>query len=648
MKELLRLRHFASRAGPVLVCALIAIVLTSGLQGLAIWQTNNVLRVAFRNTAVGDAGDDASGDSTAGLGQAKRKLHRVFPGVMELAERVGEPLNEWWRGVFHIDSAPSEVARLRRSLLAACVALMILGVSASFADMVGIYLVQYIGHKILYGVRQSLFEHLQSLSLTFFENQRSGDLISRLSNDTTLMQALFTSPVAALLGAPPTCLAMLVIMLVLNWRLSIAILVLLPIVSGLAAWLGSKLKRYSRRVQARMADLVAFVEQTLSGMRVVQAFGMERHVAELFEKANQLTFRAAMRQARVRSANAPVAGLLLTVGIVTALLVGGNEIIAGRMEASDLVTFVLAMQLLGSNVSRFTRLNLTVQQGAGACGRIWEIMDVAPDLTDAPDAIDMTDTEGRVTFRDVSFAYDKDLSPVLSDVDLDISAGEVLAVAGPSGAGKSTLANLVPRLYDVTSGQVLVDSVDVRKLKRASLRRLVGIVPQETLLFGTTVKENIAYGRPEASEDEIVAAAKAAQAHGFISALAEGYDTQIGERGVKLSGGQRQRVAIARALLRNPRILILDEATSSLDAESESAVHTAINRLLDGRTALIIAHRLSTIRDADRILVLDRGRIVEEGTHEQLMRSGGLYRALYETQLREEKASVAPELTPET
>lgn len=648
MKELLRLRHFAPRTGPILIGAIVAIVVTSGLQGVAIWQTNNVLRVAFSNTVAGQAEEESAAEFGPKSGQAQRKLRRLAPGLMDVVEGVTEPINDWWRGLFRVDSAASETARLRRSLLAACIMLMILGVSASIADMVGIYLVQYIGHKILYGVRQRLFEHLQTLSLSFFENQRSGDLISRLSNDTTLLQALFTSPVAALLGAPPTCLAMIVIMLVLNWRLSLAIFILLPVVSALAAWMGSKLKRYSRTVQARVADLVAFVEQTLSGMRIVQAFGMERHVTALFEKTNQLTFRTGMRAARVRSANAPVTGLLLTVGIVTALLIGGNEIIAGRMEANDLVAFVLAMQLLGSNVSRFTRLNLTVQQGAAACGRIWEIMDLEPDLTDAPDAIEITDAKGRVTFCDVSFAYDQESGPVLSDVNLDITPGEVLAIAGPSGAGKSTLANLVPRLYDATAGQVLVDGTDVRRLKRASLRRLVGIVPQETLLFGTTVKENIAYGRPEAPDGEIIAAAKAAQAHDFISALPHGYETQIGERGVKLSGGQRQRIAIARALLRDPRILILDEATSSLDAESESAVHAAIDRLLEGRTAIIIAHRLSTIRDADRILVLDAGRIVEEGTHHQLMQGAGLYRALYETQLREEEATVAPEPRPET
>jgi len=268
--------------------------------------------------------------------------------------------------------------------------------------------------------------------------------------------------------------------------------------------------------------------------------------------------------------------------------------------------------------------------------RIWEIIDMESTLTDAPDAVELDDVKGRITFRDVGFSYAPDSGPVLTDISLEILPGEVVAMAGPSGAGKSTLANLVPRLYDVSSGAVLVDGHDVRGVTRASLRRSLGVVPQETVLFGTTIRENIAYGRPEATLEEITAAAQAAQAHEFISAMPQGYDTDIGEGGVKLSGGQRQRIAIARALLRDPRILILDEATSSLDAESESAVQAAIGKLLEGRTALIIAHRLSTIRNADRILVLDRGRIVEQGTHDELMAAGGLYRTLYETQLREE------------
>jgi subfamily B ATP-binding cassette protein MsbA len=325
--------------------------------------------------------------------------------------------------------------------------------------------------------------------------------------------------------------------------------------------------------------------------------------------------------------------------------VGGNEIISGRMAGgSSLVAFVFAMLLLGTHIAHITRLNLVLQHGAASCGRLWEVLDTPSQMTDAPDAVELARMEGRIEFRGVSLVYDEEAGPVLHNLSLTVRPGEVVAFAGPSGAGKTSLVNLVPRLYDVSAGEVLVDGHDVRQVTRASLRGFMGIVPQDTVLFATSVRENIAYGRSEATEEEIVAAAQAAQAHEFVQALPQGYDTEIGERGAKLSGGQRQRIAIARALLRDPRVLILDEATSSLDAESESAVQAAIARLLEGRTALIVAHRLSTIRNADRIVVLERGRIVEEGSHDQLMAAGGLYRALYETQLREESRAGTPAL----
>jgi len=639
MKDLLRLRRFGPGLRPLATVALLTIILTSTLRALAVWQTKAVFAPVFHYQAAPKPA--AGGDGSPRAPKAKpTEFVRNSRVATWFRTEVSGPARQSWEHLFGINLVPKDSLPWRwRMLLAACIVLVFAGTAAGLSDLASTYLIQYTGQRLLLGVRQKLFEHLQTLPLSFFENQRSGELISRLSNDTNVLQVLFSSQLSALIAGPFTCVGLVVLMVALNWRLSLATFTLLPLVSLFAAWLGGKVKRYSRGVQSRMADLAAFVEQTVSGMRIIQAFNMEPHVTGLFQETNRATYRTALRAARAHALNAPIALFMVTFGIVVALLIGGHEVIAGRMRSEDLVTFIVAMQLLETSVSRLTRLNLTLQQAAGACMRVWEILDTAPELTDAPDAQELGEVKGHVTFQDVTFSYNG-AAPVLDHLNLDIRAGEVVAVAGPSGAGKTTLANLIPRLYDVTNGAVLVDGTDVRRVKRSSLRRFMSIVPQETLLFGTSVRENIAYGKPQATMEEIIAAAQAAQAHGFISALPDGYDTQIGERGVKLSGGQRQRIAIARALLRDPRILILDEATSSLDAESESAVQEALGRLLHGRTALIIAHRLSTIRDADRILVMECGRIVEEGTHDQLMGARGLYRALYDTQLKEQKAPV--------
>jgi len=630
MKDLLRLRFFAPRFGLLALLAVGAILSNAGLRAGLAFQVKNVLKPAL-------ADDESKGD-TAAREEARTAQASGAPGPVGRAKQAAKSVQRQWTRWFGVDEAKTDTSKTRRLLLASSVVLLLLGVGSCAAEMVGVYLTAYIAYSVLRGVRQRLFEHLQSMPLSFFENRHTGDLLSRVTNDTTALQALLTAQIASMLTGPPTAIAMFGTMLWINWRLSLASLVMLPVVGGVSAWIGIRLRKQHRRVQERMADLMAFSEETFSGMRVVQAFGLEPLVDELFGKANTAVFRTSVRTARLRAINVPVAALILIVGLTFSMYVGGNEIIAGRMTGADLFSFILAMGFLGSSVARTTKLNLLLQQAAAPTGRIFEVLDTPSTLTDAPDAVELTDTQGRITFRNVTFAYGPESAPVLHDINLEIRPGEVVAIAGPSGAGKSTLANLVPRLYDVTWGAILVDDHDVRRVTRASLRRFFGVVPQETVLFATTIRENIAYGRPDATLEEIVAAAEAAQAQGFIEALPQGYDTDIGEGGVKLSGGQRQRIAIARALLRDPRILILDEATSSLDAESESAVQAAISRLLEGRTALTIAHRLSTIRDAHRIIVLDRGRLVEQGTHAELMAAGGLYRAMYETQLREEDA----------
>ncbi len=365
-------------------------------------------------------------------------------------------------------------------------------------------------------------------------------------------------------------------------------------------------------------------------MRVIKTFGLEPQSQSRFERETTGVLNAEMKTALVKAVGMPP--VFIMVGLVTAvaLVFGGEQIVAGRVAPSTLVMFMLYLQLAAVELTSTIRLYVQLQNAEAAAERTLAVLNEKQDVEDAPGAPDLEQVEGAITFEHVDFSYDGE-HPVLTDFCLDIAAGEVVALAGPSGAGKSTVANLVPRLYDPQRGRVLIDGTDVKTVRQQSLKRFMGSVPQETILFGASVRENIAYGREGATEEEIVAAAQAAHAHDFILELPEGYETQVGERGTRLSGGQRQRIAIARAFLRDPRILILDEATSSLDTESEAAVHAALATLLEGRTALIIAHRLSTIRNADRIIVMAEGRIVEQGGHDELLQRDGLYRRLYES-----------------
>ncbi len=533
-----------------------------------------------------------------------------------------------------IEAAASEAARQSSldELYQASLVLRVFTSLAAISNGVATYLGAWVGQRIVFDLRQKLFEKLQSLSLWYFDRHRSGDLLSRINNDTAVIQGTVGQELTRLVIAPLTLLFATGKMLSASWRLTLAIGVALPIIAAVTVLVGRYTRRYSKRVQEQLGDLTSVVEENLGAMRVVKVFGLEGEMTERFHGKNVGVLRGQMKAALMRAISSPFVLVFVGLALCATLVYGGHELAAGRIAdgSGGLIAFILLLQVAGTHVNRLSRLHLTVQTAEAAAGRVYDVIAEEPEIVEADDAVELDDVKGAISFENVCFGYN-DNEPVLADFNLNIAPGETVAIAGPSGGGKTTVANLVPRLYDVDRGAVKIDGVDVRKLKNSSLKSMMGIVPQETVLFSASVGENIAFGKPGASEAEVIVAAKAARCDEFISALPEGYETQVGERGVMLSGGQRQRIAIARALLRAPKIIILDEATSSLDTSTETAIHAALQTLLEDRTAIIIAHRLSTIRDADRIIVMDKGRMVEQGRHEELMAAGGLYRRLYET-----------------
>lgn len=509
----------------------------------------------------------------------------------------------------------------------------------SFTSLIETYLLNWVGERIVMDVRQNLYAHLQSLSMGFYTQIRTGELISRISNDVTVMRTVLTNNINTLLQQTLVMIGAIIVMFSLNWRLSTFIIGLIPLIIVIGFSFGYYLRKISAEVQEELAGSTVVAEEVFQGIREVKSFVREPYEIERYNSAIMRTFNVAIRLLRVRSIFGPMMGFLGFGSLAGILWFGGREVLAERLSAGELIAFLVYGLTVAGSFSSLIGLYSQFQEALGATRRVFQLMDTPPDVQDASNPTELTNVKGHIKLENVHFSYDED-TEILHNVNLDIASGEIIALVGPSGAGKSTLFNLIPRFYDPEHGTICLDDHDLREVSQASLRQQIGIVPQETMLFGGTIRENILYGRLDASEDEMIEAAKAANAHDFITEATKGYDTVVGERGVRLSGGQRQRIAIARAILKDPRILLLDEATSSLDNESEHLVQEALGRLMQNRTTIIIAHRLSTIGIADRIAVLQSGKIIELGTHKELIKQDGLYAKLYEMQFRNEGLEV--------
>ena len=500
------------------------------------------------------------------------------------------------------------------------------------------YLMNYVGQRVIIDIRKAVFEKLQRLSLDFYDKNKTGTIMSYVTNDVNALQSAMVENVVEMVTESVILIASIVMMIYLDWRLFLVTFSTFPVVLLFIDQFGKRIRKSGSRIQEATADITSVLQETVSSARVIKSFVREEYEINRFDKENMNNFRANMKYAQLSATLTPTIEFVAAVGVTIILWYGGNSVIDGTITAGSLVAFLTYAVNISNPIKRLSRVIGNIQRAMAAAQRVFDVLDLPESIKNLPEAKVLPTVKGQVSFNNVSFSYNPG-EQVLNNVSFSVKPGEMIAFVGPSGAGKSTVASLLPRFYDVTDGSITIDGHDIRHVTLDSLREQVGIVPQETVLFNGSVYDNILYGRLDATKEEVEAAAKAANAHNFIMELPKGYQTMLGDRGVNISGGQRQRISIARAILKNPQILILDEATSALDTESERVVQEALDRLMIGRTSFVIAHRLSTIKNADKIMVLEKGTLAEMGTHEELMAKDGLYAHLYKIQYRSKETN---------
>lgn len=497
------------------------------------------------------------------------------------------------------------------------------------------YLLEKVGQSVIRDLRNSIYKHIQSLPLAFFHRTPTGELISRIISDVTLIQGAVSNVLVGIIKDAFQIFFLIFVIFYMNWRLALIAMILLPAIIYPIVNFGRRHRRLSRSNQQTTAQVSNILYETITGTRIVKAFCMEKYEVNRFAETLDRLFTIVMRDTRIGAISHPLMQLLGGIGISLVVWYGGSQVLSGISTPGTFFSFLTALIMIYEPLKGISRVNSTLQQGIAAAERVFHVLDVEPDVVEKKDAEELPLIKEKIEFNDVSFRYNNE-AEVLRGINLKVKVGEVLALVGPSGGGKSTLVNLIPRFFDVSSGSLMIDGTDIRNVSLYSLRSQIGMVTQQTILFNDTVRNNIAYGSPDATYDQVKDAARAAHALNFIQQLPDGFDTVIGESGARLSGGERQRISIARAILRNAPVLILDEATSSLDTESEREVQQAIENLVQSRTTFVIAHRLSTIRNAHRIIVIQDGSIVEEGTHETLLPLGGVYKMLYDMQFQDD------------